>query len=95
MITTIISDAKELATRFTLTENVCKAVRVGCGNYSEAARILSKEFSQTVTLGFVLSRLKRAGITKEGLQTVGQKSADCQIQKTDNETNIAKRVVCK
>ena len=52
-------------------ENVCKAVQVGCGNYSEAARLLSKEFSKTVTPGFVLSRLKRAGIAKETLQKVG------------------------
>jgi len=52
-------------------ENVCKAVQEGCGNYSAAAKLLSKELSQTVTPGFVLSRLKRAGITKEGLQTVG------------------------
>jgi DNA invertase Pin-like site-specific DNA recombinase len=52
-------------------ENVCKAVQIGCGNYSEAARLLSKEFSKTVTPGFVLSRLKRAGIAKETLQKVG------------------------
>ena len=52
-------------------ENVCKAVQTGCGNYSEAARLLSKEFPQTVTAGFVLSRLRRAGITKEGLLKVG------------------------
>ena len=52
-------------------ENVCKAVQEGCGNYSVAARLLSKEFSQTVTPGFVLSRLRRAGITKEGLLKVG------------------------
>lgn len=52
-------------------ENVCKALQLGLGNYSEAARILSKEFSQTVTPGFVLSRLKRAGIAKEGLLKVG------------------------
>ena len=66
----------------------------GCGNYSEAARLLSKKFSKTITPGFVLSRLKRAGITKEALQTVGLKISDLQIQKTDNETNIAKQVVC-
>jgi DNA invertase Pin-like site-specific DNA recombinase len=65
-------------------ENVCKAVQAGDGNYSEAARLLSKEFSKTVTPGFVLSRLKRAGITKEGLQNVGQKIADHQTQITDN-----------
>ena len=52
-------------------ENVCKAVQEGCGNYSAAARRLCKEFSQTVTPGFVLSRLRRAGITKEGLLKVG------------------------
>lgn len=52
-------------------ENVCKAVQEGCGNYSEAARLLSKEFSHNVTPGFVLSRLKRSGITKEGLLKVG------------------------
>lgn len=52
-------------------ENVCKAVELGCGNYSEAARLLTKEFSQTVTAGFVLSRLKRAGIAKEALLKVG------------------------
>jgi DNA invertase Pin-like site-specific DNA recombinase len=52
-------------------ENVCKAVQVGCGNYSETARLISKEFSKTVTPGFVLSRLKRAGIAKETLQKVG------------------------
>jgi DNA invertase Pin-like site-specific DNA recombinase len=75
-------------------ENVCKAVQAGSGNYSEAARLLSKEFSKTVTPGFVLSRLKRAGITKEGLQNVGQKATDRQIQITDNETDIAKQVVC-
>lgn len=43
---------------------------------------------------FVLSRLKRAGITKEGLQKVGPKITDLQTQKTNNETNIAKQVVC-
>jgi DNA invertase Pin-like site-specific DNA recombinase len=52
-------------------ENVCKAVQQSCGNYSAASRLLSKEFSQPVTPGFVLSRLKRAGITKEGLLKVG------------------------
>ena len=62
-------------------ENVCKAVMAGLGNYSKAARILSNEFSQTVTPGFVLSRLKRAGITKEGLQTVGDKTTDYWAQK--------------
>jgi DNA invertase Pin-like site-specific DNA recombinase len=75
-------------------ENVCKEVQAGCGNYSEAARILNKEFSLTVTPGFVLSRLKRAGITKDGLQTVGPKITELQIQKTDTETNIAKQMVC-
>jgi len=52
-------------------ENVCKAVQEGCGNYSAAARLLSKEFSHNVTPGFVLSRLRRSGITKEGLLKVG------------------------
>jgi len=60
-------------------ENVCKAVQAGCGNYSEAARILSKEFSKTVTPGFVLSRIKRAGVTSERLlQKVGNKTSVCQ-----------------
>ena len=52
-------------------ENVCKAVQEGCDNYSVAARLLSKEFSQPVTPRFVLSRLKRNRISKEGLQKLG------------------------
>jgi len=52
-------------------ENVCKAAQQGRGNYSAAAKLLSKEFSQPVTPGLVLSRLKRAGVTKEGLQKLG------------------------
>jgi hypothetical protein len=52
-------------------ENVCKAVQECCGNYSAAARLLSKEFSQAVTPGFVLSRLKRDRISKDGLQKLG------------------------
>ena len=75
-------------------ENVCKAVQDSCGNYSKAARTLSEEFGKTVTPGFVLSRLKRASITKEALLKVGPKMTELQIQKTDNEMTIAKQVVC-
>jgi len=76
-------------------ENVCKAVQEGCGSYSEAARLLSKEFCKTVTPGFVLSRLKRSGITKEGLQTVGLKTTECQAQKEEIFKDLSKHVVCK
>jgi hypothetical protein len=42
----------------------------------------------------VLSRLKRSGITKEGLQTVGLKITDCQTQKEEILRDLSKQVVC-
>jgi DNA invertase Pin-like site-specific DNA recombinase len=75
-------------------ENVCKAVQDSCGNYSKAARTLSVKFGKTVTPGFVLSRLKRASITKEGLQMVGQNLIESQTQNVDVDDGLAKQVVC-
>lgn len=49
--------------------NVCKAMELGNNNLSRAAEILSEQVGKKVTPGFVSSRLKRAGITKEALQT--------------------------
>ena len=48
-----------------------------------------------MTLCFLMSRLKYVGIIKEGLRTVGPKTTELQIQRTDNGTNIAEQVFCK
>ena len=44
---------------------VCKALQLCAGNYSEAARVVSNELGEKVSPGFVMSRIKRAGLTKE------------------------------
>lgn len=44
---------------------VCKALQLCSGNYSKAARVVSNELGEKVSPGFVMSRIKRAGLTKE------------------------------
>jgi hypothetical protein len=44
--------------------------------------------------GFVLQELKTDGITKEGLQTVGQNPTESQPQNVDVNDGLAKQVVC-
>lgn len=43
--------------------NICKALRVAKGNYSDAARLITKEFKTQVSPGFVQIRIQRGGLT--------------------------------
>lgn len=45
--------------------NLCKAMIEAKGSLSEAARILTRRYNKKVSPGFVLSRIKREGLTKE------------------------------
>jgi DNA invertase Pin-like site-specific DNA recombinase len=55
--------------------NICKALQLCVGNYSEAARYLSKKYDKVISPGFVFSRIKRAGMTKDqALQISGDNS---------------------
>jgi DNA invertase Pin-like site-specific DNA recombinase len=45
--------------------NICKALQLCSGSYSEAARYLSKKYDRPISPGFVFSRIKRAGMSKD------------------------------